>query len=33
MKVTISWAANPFVWALNFEVQQRNVDDVLREVA
>lgn len=27
-----SWAANPWVWALSFEVIQRNVDDVLKEV-
>lgn len=27
-----SWAANPFVWALNFTVRQKNVDEVLSEV-
>lgn len=25
-----SWAANPWVWALTFEVLQKNVDEVLR---
>lgn len=28
-----SWAANPWVWAISFEVIQRNVDEVLRQVA
>lgn len=27
------WDVNPWVWAINFEVIQRNVDDVLREEA
>ena len=27
------WDANPWVWVIDFEVIQRNVDDVLREAA
>lgn len=28
-----SWEANPWVWALSFTVEKRNVDDVLKEAA
>lgn len=28
-----SWAANPWVWALTFDVIQNNVDQVLKQVA
>lgn len=28
-----AWAANPFVWAISFDVIRANVDDVLREQA
>jgi hypothetical protein len=28
-----SWAANPWVWALTFTVEKRNVDDVLKAAA